>query len=73
MRESSEAQAIQRLESELAIEREEPARLQTELDLRNCALDSANSHFMIVTPAALGGRSFTAVGEAGCFGADAAQ
>lgn len=48
MHQSSEAQAIQRLESLLVIEREERARLQKELDLRNCALDSAKSHFMIV-------------------------
>jgi PAS domain S-box-containing protein len=44
----SDAQAIKRLESLLTVEREERARLQKELDLRNCALDSAKTHFVIV-------------------------
>ncbi|MDB6088669.1 MAG: sensor protein [Gammaproteobacteria bacterium] len=32
----------------LAAEREERARLQSEFDLRNCALDAAATHFMII-------------------------
>jgi PAS domain S-box-containing protein len=33
---------------EVATEHQERRRLQSELDLRNCALDSASSHFMIL-------------------------
>jgi len=48
MHQLTDAQAVRRLESLLAVEREERARLQRELDLRNCALDAARTHFMIV-------------------------
>ena len=48
MRQLDDTNAIRRLESLLAVEREERARLQKELNLRNCALDSARTHFMII-------------------------
>ena len=40
--------ALQELQELLASERAERARLQGELDLRNWALDSATTHFMII-------------------------
>src|SRR5689334_8025607 len=39
--------AVQRLEALLAREVAERQRLQAELELRHCALDSASTHFMI--------------------------
>src|SRR5690348_1368786 len=39
---------VEMLEALLATEREERQRLQSELDIRNCALDSASAHFMIL-------------------------
>src|ERR1700730_2658857 len=47
MRPSDEG-AVQELEALLAAERQARRRLQSELDLRNCALDSASTHFMIL-------------------------
>ncbi len=45
---SPHAQRVGELEALLAGERDERRRLQSELDLRNCALDSASTHFMIL-------------------------
>jgi PAS domain S-box-containing protein len=44
----AELSTIQELQSLLAAERAERARLQSELELRNCALDTASTHFMII-------------------------
>ncbi len=43
-----EAQRVRELEAQLADERRERQRLQSALDLRNSALDSASTHFMIL-------------------------
>ena len=48
MQQSSELPTIQELQSQLATERAERERLQSELELRNCALDTASTHFMLV-------------------------
>src|SRR5882762_7498044 len=48
LQQSSELPALQELQSLLAAERAERARLQSELELRNCALDTASTHFMII-------------------------
>src|SRR5882757_10928819 len=48
LQQSSELPALQELQSLLAAERAESARLQSELELRNCALDTASTHFMII-------------------------
>jgi PAS domain S-box-containing protein len=39
---------LQKLQSQLSQERNEQARLRSELELRNCALDAASTHFMII-------------------------
>src|SRR5689334_16518412 len=39
---------VQDFQALLAAERVQRQRLQSELDLRNCALDSASAHFMIL-------------------------
>lgn len=41
-------QTVEELRSLLTVERAERIRLEVELDLRNCALDAASTHFMIV-------------------------
>jgi PAS domain S-box-containing protein len=48
MQEWGERDAVPQLRSQLAAERAERARLERELDLRNSALDSATTHFMIL-------------------------
>jgi PAS domain S-box-containing protein len=48
MQQSSELPMLQELQSLLTAERAERARLQKELELRNCALDTASTHFMII-------------------------
>jgi PAS domain S-box-containing protein len=48
LQQSSELPAVQELQSLLAAERAERARLQSELELHNCALDAASTHFMII-------------------------
>jgi PAS domain S-box-containing protein len=48
MQQSSELPMIQELQSLLTAERAERTRLQRELELRNCALDTASTHFMII-------------------------
>jgi PAS domain S-box-containing protein len=45
---SPHAHRVRELEALLAEERKERQQLQSELDLRNCALDSASTHFMIL-------------------------
>src|SRR5579862_4008545 len=40
--------SVPELQSQLTAERAERTRLQGELELRNCALDTASTHFMIV-------------------------
>jgi PAS domain S-box-containing protein len=45
---SAQAQRVRELEALLAEESKERRRLQSELELRNCALDSASTHFMIL-------------------------
>jgi PAS domain S-box-containing protein len=47
-RQSPEAGRVHELETLLAEERRERQRLQSQLDLRNSALDSASTHFMIL-------------------------
>ena len=44
----SELPSIQQLQSLLTAERAERTRLQGELELRNCALDTASTHVMII-------------------------
>jgi putative nucleotidyltransferase with HDIG domain len=48
LQQSAERPSIQELQSQLTAERAERARLQGELELHNCALDTASTHFMIV-------------------------
>jgi hypothetical protein len=48
MQQSAELPIVQELQSLLTAERAERARLQRELELRNCALDAASTHFMII-------------------------
>jgi PAS domain S-box-containing protein len=48
LQQSAERPSIQELQSLLTAERAERARLQGELELHNCALDTASTHFMIV-------------------------
>src|SRR6266702_4252821 len=48
LQQSPELPALQELQSLLAAERAERARLQSELELHNCALDTASTHFMII-------------------------
>ena len=43
-----ELPSIQELQSQLTAERTERTRLQSEIELRNCALDTASIHFMII-------------------------
>jgi PAS domain S-box-containing protein len=45
---SAQARRVRELEALLAEESKERRRLQSELELRNCALDSASTHFMIL-------------------------
>src|SRR5882757_1713246 len=45
---SAELPMIQELQSLLTAERSERTRLQGELELRDCALDTASTHFMII-------------------------
>jgi PAS domain S-box-containing protein len=48
LQQPAERPSIQELHSRLAAERAERTRLQGELELRNCALDTASTHFMII-------------------------
>jgi PAS domain S-box-containing protein len=48
LQQSSEPPMIQELQSLLLAERTERVRLQGELELRNCALDTASTHFMVI-------------------------
>ena len=48
MQQSAEPPRDQDLQSLLRAERAERIRLQSELELRNCALDTASMHFMII-------------------------
>src|SRR6266702_851060 len=48
LQQSPELPALQELQSLLAAERAERARLQSDLELRNFALDTASTHFMII-------------------------
>src|SRR5438128_976277 len=48
LQQASDLPSIHELQSQLTAERAERTRLQNELELRNCALDAASIHFMIV-------------------------
>lgn len=48
LQQSSELLSIQQLQSLLTAERAERTRLQGELEMRDCALDTASTHFMII-------------------------
>jgi PAS domain S-box-containing protein len=48
LQQSSELAMIQELQSQLTAERAERTGLQSELELRNCALDTASTHFMVI-------------------------
>jgi PAS domain S-box-containing protein len=48
LQQSAELPRIQELQALLTAERAERTRLQSELELRNCALDTASTHFMII-------------------------
>jgi PAS domain S-box-containing protein len=48
MQQSAEPPGDKDLQALLRAERAERARLQSELELRNCALDTASTHFMII-------------------------
>src|ERR1700736_581715 len=48
LQQSTGLPGIQELQAQLTAERAERTRLQGELELRNCALDTASTHFMII-------------------------
>src|ERR1700730_6823730 len=48
LQQASEPASIPELQALLTAERAERTRLEGELELRNCALDTASTHFMIV-------------------------
>jgi len=48
LRQSAGLPTIQELHSLLTAERAERTRLQSELELRDCALDAASTHFMVI-------------------------
>ncbi len=53
IQQSAERNDLKQLQLLLDAERDERARLQSELDLRNCALDAAATHFMVMEVRAL--------------------